>query len=256
MLKTNGTKTIKGENEMKKPIEIINTYRLVSIDTSNLEETETVNWISRTQRGVVHTVRGVPSSDLDVLIVPQIEGLLQVVDLCKKTGKYNGEIRNRITVRNVPANQAPTKCVALWFDLDGATAIIHLGEQVFRFGRYRSLLDSNSDLKHIVRWHYNRYYQILSEHDVLVVEAEFCQTITSGEYTLAEANRLASRLLYSQARQNGYRKLTKREQLRLGLSGQWHTEAEYASAQNKFAGKYSPTGCSEYTLEISISKQL
>jgi hypothetical protein len=56
---------------MKKPIEKIATYRRVNLDVSGLEETENSNWISRTQRGVVYTIKGVPSSDLDILIVPE-----------------------------------------------------------------------------------------------------------------------------------------------------------------------------------------
>ena len=236
---------------MKKPVEIISTYRLVSLDTNGLEKTETANWISRTQRGIVHTVKGVPSTVLDILIVPPIDGLVQVVDLCKKSGKYDGAIRHRITVRNVPSHQAPTECVGLWFDLENSVAVIHLGEQEFRFGRYRSRLDSRDHIKNIVRWHYSRYYKMLSEYDVDVVEAQFTEEILLGDYTLAEANRLASRLLYRAARECGYRKLTKREQLRLGLQGQWHTEAEYAAAQQKYQVRYSPTGAGEYTLHAA-----
>lgn len=227
---------------MKKPVEIISTYRLVSLDTDGLEKTETANWISRTQRGIVHTVKGVPSTVLDILIVPPIDGLVQVVDLCKKSGKYDGAIRHRITVRNVPSHQAPTECVGLWFDLENSVAVIHLGEQEFRFGRYRSRLDSRDHIRNIVRWHYNRYYKMLSEHDVVETENQFAEEVLHGDYTLAEANRLASRMLYRAARECGYRKLTRREQSRLGLSGQWQPESVYADAQQKYQGKYRLQG--------------
>jgi len=237
---------------MKKPIEKIATYRCVNLDVSGLEETENSNWISRTQRGVVYTIKGVPSSDLDILIVPEQDGMVRVLDIGVKTGKYGGN-RNRITVRNVPLHQTyGLPCVAVWFELLGAHAVIHIGDDTYTFGRYRTDLDSSSNLEKIIRWHYSRYYRMLSESDVRATEVEFRDIVESSSMTLAEANRLASRLLYRIARGSGYRKLTLREQRKLGLVGQWHPEAEYAAAHNRIqSSKYSPTGASEYSLRAA-----
>jgi hypothetical protein len=237
---------------MKKPIEKIATYRCVDLDVSGLEETKSVNWISRTQRGIVYTIKGVPSSDLDILIVPEQECMVRVLDLGLKVGKYGGN-RHRITVRNVPLHQAyGLSCVAVWFELSDANAVIHIGDDAYTFGRYRTDLDSSSNLEKIIRWHYSRYYRMLSENDVRATEVEFRDIVESSSMTLAEANRLASRLLYRVARRCGYRKLTLREQRKLGLSGQWHSEAEYAAAHNRIqSSKYSPTGASEYSLRAA-----
>ncbi len=242
---------------MKKPVEIEKTFRCVDVDFTHLEKTENVNWISRTQRGEIYTVKGVPSSELDVLIVPEIDTLVRIIDIGLKSGKYNGRKRRRITIRNVPYHQAPEECRGFWVDLasDNSTVIINIGNWNETHGRFRHILNSDNNLAAIVRWHFSRYYKMLSESDVEEVETNFSQQVIKGDYTLAEANRLASRLLYRAATQLGYRKLPLREQKRLGLNGQWHSEVEYAAAQNKIQkSKYSPTGCSEYTLSISNNK--
>jgi hypothetical protein len=120
---------------MSKPIEKIATYRCVDLDVSGLEETKSVNWISRTQRGIVHTIKGVPSSDLDILIVPEQEGTVRVLDLGLKVGKYGGN-RHRITVRNVPLHQAyGLSCVAVWFELSDANTVIHIGDDDLSWAR-------------------------------------------------------------------------------------------------------------------------
>jgi hypothetical protein len=233
---------------MKKPVIIDRTYRLISLDTENLEITENQIWLSKTQRGSIYTLRGVPSSQLDIVIVNPIEGMVQIVDLCRKIGKFDERIRQRITIRNVPAHQAPIQCVAVYFALDDQKAFVHVGQEKFEFGRYRHKLDNPDRVGNIVRWHFSRYYTFLCEAYISEVEKEFTRKMLNGSYTLAEANRLASRMLYRKARESGFRKLTKREQLRLSLSGQWHTEAQYAEAQKVFSnGKFHASGTGLYT---------
>jgi hypothetical protein len=240
---------------MSKTVIVSYRGRLTDIDLENLEPTESVSWLSRTQCGRIYTVKGVPSSELDILLVDRTDEIpadhVAVIELGKKEGKYGG-LRSRLTVRYYPPHQAPSCCVAVWFVLQGNIAEVHVGDHMTVFGRYEHILNTDNDLKHIVRWHYSRYYQMLSESDVESVEANFCNLVTQTEHTLAEANRLASRLLYRSARDSGYRKLTKREQLRLGMSGQWHSESEYATAQAAYSnGKFHASGTSEYSREIS-----
>lgn len=235
---------------MKKPVIVDKTFRLGALDLENLEPTESTVWLSKTQQGRIYTLRGVPSSQLDIVIVDPIDGLVQIVDLCRKIGKFDESIGQRITVRNVPAHQAPTQCVALYFTLNESTAFVNVGEEKFLFGRYKSKLDNPDKVGNIVRWHFSRYYTFLCETDVKEIEQYFSYEILNGSYTLAEANRLASRMLYQRARETGFRKLTKREQLRLNLYGQWHTESEYAEAQKNFSnGKFHASGTGIYTRE-------
>lgn len=246
-----GRQNNKGEEKTMKPVKVNYRARLTNLDMSDMEATENFSWLSRTQRGRIYTVRGVPSSVLTILIIDNSDDIpdnyVRVIELGRKKMKYGGT-RSHVTVRYVPPHQAPTVCVAAYVDIKDSTATVYIGDKVYAFGRYQHTLDVNNNLGKIVRWHYSRYYKMLAEHDIVCTENDFRNQIIAGKYTLAEANRLASRLLYRTARDAGYRKLTNREQSRLGLKGQWHSEAEYSSAQQKYQGRYSATGAGEYTL--------
>lgn len=239
----------------KKPVEILDRYRLTDYSdlVLSLEATEDTVWISKTQRGRRYTIRGVPGNIVDVVIVDELNSdLIPVLEVCDKIGKFDGALRKRFTIRGLPRHQAPATCVFATIDLGDYVATFRCGdEKNWEFSGWRSDLDVSSDLGGIVRWHYDRYYRFLSTADVEAVEEEFKNAGSWG--TLAEANRLASRMLYKVARDQGWHKLTLREQQRLGLRGQWHNDAEYSEAQEQYQGRYSPTGCGDYTLRSSAS---
>jgi predicted nucleotidyltransferase len=206
---------------MKKPVTIIAQYRCLDFDDTNIEYTKKCAWLSKTQCGIIATVKGVPSSILDLLIVVDkpIEDYVRVIELAHKEGKYDGEIRKRLTFRYMPQHQAPLQCVAVWVECTDAIASVHIGNDVYKFGRWKSELDHPEKIEKIVRWHFDRYYKFLNNTDIQCIAKDLVMEVITGKCTLAEANRIASRLLYKCARDQGFRKLTKREQLRLGLSG-------------------------------------
>ena len=111
------------------------------------------------------------------------------------------------------------------------------------------------DLVSVVMWHWERYYRSPLERDeALSVAAEFSLLVEPrrGSLTLAEANRLASRMLYDAARRKGWRKLTQRDRDRHGLHacGQWVSEAVWLAARGE-ADPAHPSGCGEYTLDAA-----
>ena len=73
-------------------------------------------------------------------------------------------------------------------------------------------------------WHWRRYYTHLTNADEIAELADrwaIAYEFQAQDWTLAEANRSASRELYHYARNEGWRKLTLRERDKLGASVQW-----------------------------------
>lgn len=105
-------------------------------------------------------------------------------------------------------------------------------------------------------WHWTRYYQHLDHAIAESVAAEWTLTEWAQEaprWTLAEANRSASRALYRASREAGFRKMTLRERLRLGMaadSGQWHRTDHLPTAEG------SVTGCGQATLEAAAGREV
>jgi hypothetical protein len=245
---------------MKKPIEIQKIFRCTDFDMANMEELEEWHWLSKTQCAQRWAIKGVATSTIDFYIVDRLyncsipEDHVQIIELSKKKGKYDHTERDHVCVRFVPAHQAPTQCISVSIDATDTNAFLIVGEKRYTYFRFRKFEVKNPDhLEGIVRWHFDRYYRFLNDCDIKSVVSQLEEYLSNNvDITLAALNRVASRLLYRCARENGFRKLTKREQLRLRLSGQWHTEAQYADAQNKIqCSYYSPTGESEYSLRES-----
>jgi hypothetical protein len=241
----------------KKPVTTTWVARCTDIDTANMELLHEHVWISRTQRAQRWAIKGVMTSLIDIAIVnrdenPDIpEDHVRVVEICKKNGKYGG-VRDRVCARYVPKHQSPNICVAVFCDENGA---LHVGDTVLRHFRFENKisLDRPDHIEGIIRWHFDRYYRFLDQSDVHSATVQLSEYIAEhGDVTLAETNRAASRILYRHARDRGFRKLTLREQQRLELFGQWHSEAEYAAAQARIqSSAYSPTGASEYSLCVA-----
>ena len=103
------------------------------------------------------------------------------------------------------------------------------------WARQRSV-QAGDDLSKIIGHHWRSWYTHLTDQDQM---REFCDGWERellfdsrwGDYTLAEINRMASRALYRLSRDLGWRKLTREERARLGLSQhakQWQHESTLA----------------------------
>jgi hypothetical protein len=244
---------------MKKPIEIIDVFRCVDIDTTYMEPLEEWHWISKTQKAQRWALKGVSTSVIDFYIVDRSLNTLipddhvMVVELSKKVGKYDHSKRDHICIKFVPAHQSPSSCVGLHSSCDDEQIHLHIGELMYSYFYFKDFALKNPDhIEGIVRWHFDRYYKFLDNSDIKSAVVQLSEYIDQNNCTLASINRAASRILYDHAKVRGFRKLTKQQQKRLGLSGQWHTEAEYATALSKIENsRYHPSGVSDYSLRES-----
>jgi hypothetical protein len=214
-------------------------------------------------------LRGVPMRHVDVLLdhdYDQTEGSRghwpRVVEISIKRGRYDGAERDRITLRRWQTGQTHGMCGA---EIVCQPHVDGLGHEswhvevvptcpasghepwVRSYPRLRSDL-AGYDLHRIVLWHWTRHYRHLGHEDAAALSLAWAaEAVASGDlerWTLAEANRSASRALYRLSRDLGWRKLTLREQRRHELSGQWHREEDVLRARGVLG---TPTGCGEAT---------
>jgi hypothetical protein len=176
-----------------------------------------------------------------------------VVDVSDKAGRYDEKIRRRYTVRWVPYNQAvrfPVGVFEIRFPGNGTIARVRVGNnEVEEFDKFRSILNADDDLENIITWHKERYFRFLPEEALDELKHTFRVELVGGSpRTIAEANRLAGRMLYEAARERGWHKLTKREQRKIGLEGQWHHDVVYLPMLAR-AKEASAVG--EWTLKAS-----
>jgi len=248
---------------MKKPIEIDLLGKISTDDFDRfleyLESTEDFVWLSKTIRCRKYTLRGVPASVVDVLIDDNIDRWPNdpmVVELSKKTGKYDGQLRDRITIRRRQAHQVadiPHICLRCDLDASKLDVVIRLtiGAERREYATLRSDLNDYS-LARIVMWHWRRYYIHLVDGDMIRAFADHWaieQSESAQRWTLAEANRAASRALYRLSRDEGWRKLTLREREKYDIRSQWVRNEMYAAAVSKRIG--NALGVGEYTLYVA-----
>lgn len=246
-----------------------------------LEPTADAVWLSRTVKCFRHTLHGVPGKRLDILVQEGMDWdaespILEVGDQC---GRYDGGYRSRLTfrrpgsIRPDSAREALPGAVFLLSLSAGEVSIQIRGEDTsdvwsadfrsfWRPVQAERLVTDHAPgtpreqvrgLDAIVRWHAGRYYTHLPPEEVESVVGEFCaraHLLLDATATIAEANRVASRLLYAASRRAGWHKMTVRERKRLGIHdhGQWIQEKDYARAQ---AGLGHPTGTSEWSLRAA-----
>lgn len=228
------------------------------------------------------TLRGVPGKHADMIVadsctptgpkVPVLEvtdrgdqqlppGWLPVLELADKAGRYNRAVRRRYAIRPFMRKEALALPLAR-LRIDGSDpewleimiAPIEAPAIVDRFPRLRSDLE-DYDLQRVAGWHWRRWFTHLRDQDGAreACDAWAAEVRSSGladSWTIAEANRAASRMLYRFSRDLGWRKLTARERERLGLGVDapqwWHTDALagiYAAM-----GHYHATGCGDASL--------
>ena len=167
-----------------------------------------------------------------------------VIEAGEKIGRYDGAARRRYALR--PMTDPQQLAATPWADIriidadDELTVIIRPRDDaapiVDFFPRLRASLD-DYNLASIVRWHAKRWFTHLAPEEIEEIaaswEMEVKATGMAGAWTLNEANRAASRRLYKESRERGWRKLTIRERVRLGFavdSPQWRTEQDCARA--------------------------
>lgn len=214
-------------------------------------------YLARTVRCVHHTVRGVPGRRIS-FVVQQDNDTADprdpwVTRISRVAGRYDGSLRNEIILRRMPEHQVRTwdagylritghpeeATVAVRVTMDpDITEIDRSPMDLWYDGPYEQLKSDllGYDLKSIAMWHWARYYKIpLAYEEAQAVADEFAAIYKPEAGTLAEANRVASRLLYAAARNAGWRKLTLREQAKAGVSGQWHRADSLPSVQREVA---------------------
>lgn len=252
---------------MRKPITVI-LRAVVAQDCLSrlpLVPTGTVAWLSRTSRGRIYVISDVPGRVVDVLLCDVPDGLddpVWVLEVAHKSGKFDGSERVRLCLRPVFRRDLP--CMSLTESQTYPPIEVRIGETYDEwsvcvgswggaFQRLRAQLVPGG-LSRIVGWHARRYFRHLTVAEVddacALFEAEMGPAVAGGGGVgLAEANRIAERLLYRASVDAGWRKLTLRERERLGLDGgHWWREERIAERRAALAGAATPTGCGEWTL--------
>lgn len=243
------------------PVESPDAFRAWLGHAGGLVPTRRRSYLAPSVGGVLHVLPDVSGGDLDVLVCDLPASWSRAVWLCevgRKVGKYDGVERIRITLRPV---QSLAGCglagvdvheltVTATFDEVRISAGLYWSGTTFR--RLRAELDTDR-LGRIIGWHARRYFPHLTMEAIMDAEsmflAELGPRVEAGEACLlAEANRLAERLLYRASVDAGWRKLTPRERERLGIDGgHWQREERVVAARNaRRAGDL--TGCGEATI--------
>lgn len=222
-----------------------------------VEWTADTVWISRTQECRRATLRGVPGRRVDVIVDARIvenrvdQRDVITVEVIAKCGRYDGAQRPRIHIgiregRHDRRDPAPPCAVTVQTSSTNITIRLAVGGDGWSGAEWSGVWERlRSDLNdynpaRVVMWHWRRYYQMIPDTDAVALAdawaAEMSERVAPP--TLAEANREASRMLYRAARNAGWRKLTLREQSRLGLARQWVPDQEYAVAQSAYYGRH------------------
>ena len=244
---------------------IIYSVALEGVPTLPLMKTERVVWLSKTVRTHVHTLQGVPAARLTVLVqdgdlnIPHKNWVLQV---CEKSGRYDGTVRPELVIRQMPECQVKnwpvgSVCVNTTdsthtikiYPVDGSMAKYVEPSWTYTVDRIRSQGDGPHDPARCYMWHWTRYYRMIPRDIAEELAKTFAQSIDAGSIDLNEMNRLASRDLYAQARAMGWRKLTRREQAKYGVSTQWNQTSQL---DGLVVDRLSnPSGCGQYTLDAA-----
>jgi len=220
-------------------------------------------------------MRGVPGKRLDILVDQRLEanesvhplGCIQF-SVVRKFGRYDNAERCRLAMRMIPqsATKEHERCHLSIADLPSTlerpegwridvTSDLGVVRWTRQFDRLKSEL-SEYDPERIIMWHWTRYFRHLA-HEIAEQTGKVWSLTEwaqhASEWTLAEANRSASRALYRASREAGFRKTTLRERLRLGLaeySGQWHRVDNIPTIDG------NTTGCGQATIQAAAGEDV
>lgn len=228
---------------------------------STCEVTNDFVWLSSKCRCNRYTLRGVPARLVDIIIDESKESRNErdkiVLEISEKAGRYDAAKRDRLSIRFRQGHQVTDleECLISLAFLENALRIdIVSSSGEIRWTRQYKQLRNNLtgyNPQSIVIWHWTRYYKFIPHEIADRVAQEWVLSefaIHGQEWTLAEANRSASRALYKSARNEGWRKLTLRERLKLGMDAD---AAQWQRVEHIDSFRQNPTGCGEYTLRIA-----
>lgn len=199
-----------------------------------------------------------------------------VLELGDRAGKFDGAVRRRYALRyfsDAAAREAiPRAKLRIIREEDqdardgrGSLLVIVRPEDgsaphVDDLRMLRSDLEDYA-LARVAGWHWRRFYPFLTDQEQMRAwcDAWAAEVQASGEanrWTLAEANRAASRALYRLARDLGWTKLTADQRAELGYpdgAGQWQRSDEVGALIARIRSIGSPTGCGEGTLTAAAT---
>jgi hypothetical protein len=242
-------------NDMTKITEVI-IRALVPSESINdfVDNTEPCGqtiWLSKTTRCNRFNLIGIPAKRLDILFQTDLMDGLVMLEICKKRGKYDGEIRTRICFRTPTINTEVVDNCNVDLVRNDALVLIKLskGDDTLWSESFESLrrFVVNERIRDLVMWHWTRYFTHL---DATVAEELANNLVVPEGTTITSANRLASNRLYEESRSLGWIKLTLRERTKLGFhddAAMWQREEVVITRRAILAGYASPTGTGEYT---------
>lgn len=238
-----------------------------------LVETDRMIRLGKKQVGVKHVLSDVPAKRFEIVMAdepPHLrpgEELATLIEVVHVRGHADGAMRTQLVLRAMgmvdirgigalpvfldwtAPDDGATWRVVVEMDVPGETHGPILWVQHFQ--RLRSTLEPGG-LERIVWWHASRYFTHMASEAVTEVCTYLVATWTArmdaGEaIDLASANREVERELYGASRREGWRKLTMRERLRLGLGADSPCWQRISVRE----ARYSATGCGEETLRAA-----
>lgn len=205
---------------------------------------------------------GVPSSKADMWIAQSFFDDERSGDKCWYWSCDRNEERDRHLIRKMTTRKeiAELKERELKIDLEAPGRLCldfwkkeEDGSLTYSQFSYRALpitVDYDTSISKIIGYHWRKYFTHLRDQENV---REFCDTWAATmlpkakeeKMSLNQLNREASRALYRLSRDLGWRKLTRRESVHLGIDGQqWQHETKLASI-------YHATGAGEATLRAA-----
>lgn len=194
---------------------------------AELEPTEQRIYLCRTVVCDRFLLRDVPGKHIDFLIESddspnRSKEYGWLVEIGDKTGKYDGAIRRRLTLRRYKPSLRLVQWRAIEIQRTDRQTTVMVGDHHGVYDRLRGDLDpERGGVREIVWWHVHRYYVHLRQwgHDSEIESliGELDEDPATYLLSLSAANRLVSRRLYRLSRELGWRKCTLRERTKLGI---------------------------------------
>lgn len=227
-------------------------------------------WVTSTERLRIHTLRGVPGSQVDVLLPDETPEGIYVCEIGLKTGSYDHNKRWRIAIRTWPRENITEKNPSGKYPSRGSIFVEEEGDHLILIAKwfpggiwaqsFRQLqyTPAPGDRQGILLHHWKNWFKFLPEEDVRQTAAMWnALPHTQNATDIVVLNRTASAALYDLAISLGWRKLTVREKRRLGLaddSQQWH-RADGLLLTRAAEKELTPTGCGQHTLDAARGKE-
>lgn len=219
---------------------------------SREQEIETTVHLSRSCICDRRYLPGVPGNKLDLAVDRAYTGGPCVVTVGRKTGRYDRITVRAATEQYLHSARASIDSRAHEFRVcefhvpDAVTEcrITREGDEVWRaeYRRLRCTVVRPETSASILQYHWSHYYRgpVTRERCEELAEAfqrEVVAASTERPLSLSDANRMASRMLYRAAVEDGWRKYTAREKRACGITAPGHW----------FPRDYSRMGVGEYS---------